>query len=138
MDTCDGFNALFCPTSIIDALTTLGQKNINEIFPRSHKCEFRFNPNILLTEFHIHKNTYVRMAKRTYNNVQPTGLVFRECIIPFIWGLEVAANNPRFFQNYDHIRAGLFALMTSYSEDEQVQKVLSSVLQHFPPPLKKN
>jgi hypothetical protein len=125
--------ALFCPGALIDALIKFGQEKVKNIFPRSHKCQFRFNPKTYLTELHIRTNTYARMFKRTIKAEQHTGLVLHECLEPFILGLELAATTPTFTNNYTHIRQGLYNLMICYSDDLEVQTVLASIIRCLPP-----
>jgi hypothetical protein len=124
--------ALLCPAALTDSLIKLGQKHTNEIFPRSHKCQFRFNPKTYLTELQIRTNTYARMVKRTVKSEKNTGLILQECLTSFIFGLELAATVPTFIDNYSHIRQGLYNLMICYNDDIEVQKVLASIIQCFP------
>lgn len=131
-----GYKALFCPVSIIKALLKLGQIPKKHIYPRSHKCEFRFNKETLLTEFRIRTNTYVRMAKRSWRNDPSTGVMLNECLTPLVWGMERAATYPQFLQNYQVIRDGLYGLMICYTNDTAVQQVIAALLDCMPRDLK--
>ena len=132
-----GFKALFCPVSLINALIKLGKKLKSSISPRSHKCEFRFNPETMLTEFNVRTNTYARMAKRSWRNEPASALLLKECIVPLVLGLELAATYPQFMDNYQTIRDGLYALMICYSHDKEVQQIIAALLDCMPRDLKR-
>lgn len=128
----EGYKALFCPGSLIKGLVKLGEVSKAAIFPRSHKCEFRVNHDKCLTEFRVRTNTYARMAKRAWRQEPSTGVVLKECIVPLVWGLEVASTYPQFAENYQAIRDGLYALMICYSYDEDVKQVIAALLDCLP------
>jgi len=119
----------FCQESLIQELIKLGKLfGTNQIYPRSHKCEFRFDKKTELMNLRIRKNSYSRMTIRTISWEHSTYKSLLKHLIAIVVALDHASELEIFAENYNTIRDGLYALIIVYNYNKEIQRLFTIIV----------